>query len=177
MLVHLATSVPLSEQNDLELVLRITKFSASVFGINVCQSLMVPMYYNVIQKHNDKLGIALVKSEELSNSGFVSMYCGLLGCCPGPMKEEISTLLLDCVVAVSTSHQEMDSIFSAFTLLAPAHLQTLLSVVWDCVVHPLPAVRVSAARLAEHLSNLVDTSVLSSRLFSALVTLSNDAQM
>ncbi|CAC5412344.1 RAB11-binding protein RELCH,RAB11-binding protein RELCH homolog [Mytilus coruscus] len=94
-------------------------------------------------------------------------------------KQQLCQFLQEILCTLSLYQAPLESLKSAISVLScdSTNHDLLLTVLWDGVVHTSAQVRASAARLFELLVKGVNESLVSSRVFPALVTLGNDPEI
>ncbi|XP_071176146.1 RAB11-binding protein RELCH homolog [Mytilus edulis] len=94
-------------------------------------------------------------------------------------KQQLCQFLHEILCTLSLYQAPLESLKSAISVLScdSTNHELLLTVLWEGVVHTSAQVRASAARLFELLVKGVNESLVSSRVFPALVTLGNDPEI
>ncbi|XP_076109472.1 RAB11-binding protein RELCH homolog [Mytilus galloprovincialis] len=94
-------------------------------------------------------------------------------------KQQLCQFLHEILCTLSLYQAPLESLKSAISVLScdSTNHELLLTVLWEGVVHTSAQVRASSARLFELLVKGVNESLVSSRVFPALVTLGNDPEI
>ncbi|CAH1269897.1 KIAA1468 [Branchiostoma lanceolatum] len=159
------------------------------FGRTFTEKKLKPQFQTILKIPEEQIDREILSGRTALTRATVPLYAaGVLAVFHQESdRKQLIKFMQDILTTLSLSHAPLDSIQAAFLELGhtgslslrsdAAYHESLLTVLWDGVVHTSALVRASAARMFEMLIKGVQETLVSMRVVPALITLSTDPEM
>ncbi|CAG2232759.1 RAB11-binding protein RELCH,RAB11-binding protein RELCH homolog [Mytilus edulis] len=159
----------------------IPRLLEKIMGSGLCFKVRPKFIELLIQNDDEDVNTYMRSKQTAVTTSIVPVYAsGVLTAFNSEEdKQQLCQFLHEILCTLSLYQAPLESLKSAISVLScdSTNHELLLTVLWEGVVHTSAQVRASAARLFELLVKGVNESLVSSRVFPALVTLGNDPEM